>query len=137
MIAFTIYGKPQPKQRPRVLRSGITYTPKETVLYEAQVVQAAKESETLPQSPIQDKPLKMILWCYYPIPQSWTKEKKTLAARGKVYHTSRPDIDNLAKIIMDALNGIAYKDDALIAELVIHKLYSDEPRAEVVIDYIN
>lgn len=133
MITFTIPGKPQPKQRPRVTKRGITYTPKETLLYEAQVAEAAQKSELLPQSPTEN-PLKLILWCYMPIPKSWSKGKQEEARRGKIFPTSRPDIDNLAKIIMDALNGIAYKDDAQIVQLVINKRYSDEPRMEVLID---
>lgn len=133
MIEFTVSGKPQPKQRPRVLRSGITYTPKETLLYEEKVLQAAKESKLLDQSPT-EKPLKIIIWAYMPIPKSWPKGKQEQARRGKVLPTSRPDIDNLAKIIMDALNGEAYKDDSQICELVINKRFSDEPRVEVLID---
>lgn len=116
------------------MKSGITYTPKETLLYEEKVIQAAKESKLLPQSPIENTPLKMIIWCYFSIPTSWSKKKQEQARTGKIYPTSRPDIDNLGKIIMDALNGIAYVDDSQIVQLVINKKYSDEPMVEVLID---
>ena len=46
-------------------------------------------------------------------------------------YTKRPDIDNLAKAILDGLNGIAYTDDNQVAELEIQKLYSDKARTEV------
>ena len=137
MISFLVPGKPQPKQRPRVLKSGITYTPRETLLYEEKVIQAAKDSGTLPQSPIEDQALKMILWAFMPIPASWSKKKKEQARNRKIYPTNRPDIDNLAKIVMDALNRIAYADDSQIVQLVINKQYSDEPMIEVLIDEIN
>ena len=137
MISFSVPGKPQPKQRPRVLKSGITYTPRETLLYEEKVIQAAKDSGTLPQSPIEDQALKMILWAFMPIPASWSKKKKEQARNRKIYPTNRPDIDNLAKIVMDALNRIAYADDSQIVQLVINKQYSDEPMIEVLIDEIN
>jgi Holliday junction resolvase RusA-like endonuclease len=45
--------------------------------------------------------------------------------------TTKPDTDNIAKICLDALNGIAYHDDAQIVELQVSKLYSDEPRVVV------
>ena len=135
MLQFTLPGRPQPKQRPRVLKSGITYTPRETVLYEEQIIQAARQSELLPKSPTAE-PLKLIIWCFMPIPTSWRKSKQEAARKGKIYPVNRPDIDNLAKIVMDALNGIAYVDDAQVVQLVINKKYSDEPRLEVVLDEI-
>lgn len=137
MITFTIYGRPQPKQRPRVLRSGITYTPKETLNYEEQVKQAAIQSELLPDKPTEEA-LKIIIWCFFEIPKSWPKKKQEQARRGQIYPTARHngDIDNLAKIVMDGLNGVAYKDDSQIVQLVINKKYSEEPRVEVLIDRI-
>ena len=47
--------------------------------------------------------------------------------------TKKPDTDNIAKAILDALNGVAYYDDAQVVELHVVKKYSDEPRAEVMI----
>lgn len=134
MINFVVPGRPQPKERPRVTKSGYSFTPPRTKDYEALVVEQARKSKTLPQSPIEDTPLKMIIWCYMPIPTSWSNKKQDLARQGKLLPAKRPDIDNLGKIIMDALNGIAYKDDALIVQLVINKIYSDEPRVDVLID---
>ena len=46
-------------------------------------------------------------------------------------HTKRPDCDNLAKSILDALNGIAYDDDSQICSLSVFKFYGDEPRVEI------
>jgi len=45
--------------------------------------------------------------------------------------TTRPDLDNIAKIIMDALAGVAYEDDKQITSCSINKLYSDEPKVVV------
>lgn len=134
MINFVIPGRPQPKERPRVTRSGYSFTPPRTKEYEALVIEQAKKSGTLPQSPIEETPLKMIIWCYMPIPTSWSNKKQELARKGELLPAKRPDIDNLGKIVMDALNGVAYKDDAQIVQLVINKIYSDEPRLDVLID---
>ncbi len=43
----------------------------------------------------------------------------------ELYHQKRPDIDNLSKLVMDALNGVAYDDDKLVVELCAYKLVSD------------
>lgn len=47
--------------------------------------------------------------------------------QGKILPTKKPDCDNIAKIICDALNGVAYKDDKQIVQLLVSKVYSVEP----------
>lgn len=47
--------------------------------------------------------------------------------------TKKPDSDNIAKIICDSLNGIAYHDDSQIVELYICKSYSENPKVIVTI----
>ena len=53
---------------------------------------------------------------------------------GDIRPTKTPDYDNIGKIISDALNGVAYRDDAQIVEANISKYYSNLPRVEVMID---
>ena len=52
-------------------------------------------------------------------------------------HLKKPDSDNIAKIICDSLNGLAYKDDSQIAVLNVEKYYDEEERVEVIIKYEN
>ena len=59
----------------------------------------------------------------FPIPKSWSKAKKM----NPPPHTSRPDRDNLEKAIGDALNGIAWDDDAQICDGNVRKRYGTEP----------
>ncbi len=48
------------------------------------------------------------------------------------YHTKRPDIDNLAKAVKDALKGIVYADDSQIVEAHLFKQYGrPEVRIEI------
>ena len=42
----------------------------------------------------------------------------------KINPTKKPDIDNIVKIVLDAMNGIAFKDDTQITKLQVEKLYS-------------
>jgi len=43
----------------------------------------------------------------------------------------KPDADNIIKIIADALNGLAYKDDCQIVRLEFEKFYALTPRVEI------
>ena len=48
--------------------------------------------------------------------------------------TKKPDIDNIAKIILDALNKIAFKDDNQITKIEIEKKYAEEEKVYVKIE---
>jgi Holliday junction resolvase RusA-like endonuclease len=79
-------------------------------------------------------PLKMSLVFSMPIPVSYSKKRTQACLDRFEKYTKKPDIDNLAKTIMDALNGICYDDDSQIVRLIVDKVYSNEPRVSVVID---
>lgn len=113
-------------------KQGHTYTPKKTADYEKRVRKAYAEryDEPLPDG----IPLYMDVTFFMPIPKSWTKKKQEMARREEIFPVGRPDIDNLWKGILDALNGgVAYHDDSAVVAAEIRTCYSDEPRAEVVI----
>jgi len=64
------------------------------------------------------------------IPKSWSKAKTLRAENGDIVPTGRTgDLDNIAKSILDALNGLAYEDDCQVTTLIITKHYGDAPRA--------
>lgn len=44
-----------------------------------------------------------------------------------IHHTTRPDADNCLKLVFDALNGVYWRDDALIASLTATKRYGEAP----------
>ena len=71
------------------------------------------------------------IFAYYSIPKSTSKKKRELMLAGKIRPTKKPDFDNIAKIICDSLNGIAYQDDKLIVDGMFRKFYSEQPRVEV------
>ena len=50
---------------------------------------------------------------------------------GIIRPTKKPDLDNIAKAVLDSLNGIAYKDDSQIVSMVVSKKYSNRPRVEI------
>lgn len=77
--------------------------------------------------------LEVIINAYFNIPKSWSKSKKLAALNGEIRPQTKPDVDNISKIILDSLNAVAFDDDKQITDLHIHKYYSNEPRVEVTI----
>lgn len=138
-VKFTVYGEPKAKGRPRVSvrKSGDgdktfarAYTPKQTVIYENQVKLEYKNQCGSYRFP-DDAMLDIRIFAYYGIPKSTSKKKRELMLAGKIRPTKKPDFDNIAKIICDSLNGIAYQDDKLIVDGMFRKFYSEQPRVEV------
>jgi len=66
----------------------------------------------------------MYISARFPIPKSTTKRDRQLIMEGKLLPTKKPDGDNIAKVICDALNGVAYEDDTQIVKLVVSKIYT-------------
>lgn len=130
-VEFTVDGKPQGKARPRVMK-GYTYTPRNTVLYEEQVrTEYARQTNSYRFA--DDRLLCLQIWAYMPIPKSTPKAKRELMLSGHIRPAKRPDLDNILKAIADALNGIAYHDDAQLVDMRATRWYSDSPRVEVYI----
>lgn len=126
MIQFEIKGRPQAKQRPRFSR-GHTYTPKETVKFEKYVKECFEESKYEMLSGT----LKATLTFIYEVPKSKSKSIKNDMLNHVIRPTQRPDLDNLAKSILDSLNGLAYEDDSQIVELNCTKYYGLEAKTIV------
>ena len=79
-----------------------------------------------------DTPVSVEIRIGQAIPKSWSKTKRIRAELGEIVPLSRNgDIDNIAKSILDALNGFVYEDDCQVVRLKIVKFYSAEPYAEV------
>ena len=130
MIQFVIMGEPQGKGRPRFARSGRTYTPEKTAAYEKAAALAYKRRYQ-GKSFEKGVPLEMRIRAYCKGPQSASKAKRADMLSGMIRPTKTPDADNIAKIICDALNGVAYHDDAQIVSTTIEKWYAAVPRVEV------
>lgn len=133
LASFEIKGNPCGKQRPCF--NGYTktaFTPQKTKNYEElSRWEYIKQCEDIRFN--DNEPLIMTIEAYYPIPKSISKVKKEKLLSGEIRPTKKPDIDNIAKIIADSLNNLAYKDDSQIVECTIKKFYSDKPRVKVVI----
>ena len=138
-IRFTVPGNPFGKQRPKFARHGKfvqTYTPEETLLHEkiiAQVYEDVANGKKFEKK----VPLDIQITAYYPIPKSTSKKKRKEMLEHRIRPVVKPDLDNIAKLIYDALNGVAWHDDNAIVDTQIHKFYSENPRVEIFIQVVN
>ena len=124
-MTFTVPGDPFGKQRPRVA-NGRAYTPSQTKDYETKVAWCFRQGK----GKIYDGPVYIAITAYYPIPKRASKAERAEIACGARLPLRKPDADNIAKVILDALNGLAYHDDAQVVGLTVLKRYG-EPRVEV------
>ncbi len=107
------------KGRPRVVRakSGFshTYTPDATVEAENKIRAAFCAAVPAPYPTFPDGPVEVHITCYRPMPKS---RPRKVESEPDVY---KPDVDNLAKIVLDALNGLAWQDDTQVTCLLVSK----------------
>ncbi len=132
-ISFSVPGKPVGKARPRFSKNR-TYTPKKTVEYE-KWVQSCCTMECKNRIPGYTGPIEAQIMAYYPIPKSVSKVKREKMLSGAIKPGVKPDLDNVAKSILDALNGVAYYDDNQVTDLKVAKRYSEKPRVDVILKY--
>lgn len=130
-IKFTIHTVPAPKGRPRFVRMGKfvkTYTPKETLVAENNVLAQAIQHK--PERPLEHRASVELVFLMS-IPKGMTKRDRAIAGSGIFMHTKKPDIDNLGKTVLDALNGVFWRDDSIIWRLGMVKRYAENPGIEV------
>lgn len=116
-----VEGKIKGKARPRVF-NGHAITPKDTVNYENWVRLNYKQQD----GRYLKGSVRAIINAYYKIPKSYSKKRVQAIREGKEYPSKKPDADNIAKIILDSLNKIAFDDDSQVVELIISKRYTEE-----------
>lgn len=122
-IAFCISGTPTGKGRPRFnAATGRTYTPERTRSYEDWVRSCCMENCSGAFFPA-GTAIKAELFAFFPVPVSDSRIKKRNKLLAVLKPTKKPDGDNLAKIICDALNEIAYQDDSQITHLTVVKRF--------------
>jgi len=130
-VKFIVPGPPRGKGRPRFSRNGHTYTPKETEQYEAKIAYCYRQQcgRTFFEK---DIPLDVRISAYFPIPQSASKKRQQMMRDRIIRPTIKPDSDNIVKCL-DAINKVAFYDDAQIVDVQVRKFYSDDPRLVITI----
>lgn len=124
-----IPAKPVAKGRARANpKTGVHYTPKQTTVAEAWVRLKAVEAVGTPRVA---GPVAVRIVFVMPIPKTWSIPKRRAAEAGRSLPVTKPDWDNLAKLVSDALNGIAWADDAAVARAEVLKRYGPDPETVV------
>lgn len=137
IIEFEVPGEPMGKGRARTVRlkNGMShsYTPDKTTSYESLIKLCfinAVGADFIPMTGI----FQIDIQAYMAAPANKPKQWKVLALLDRVIMpTKKPDWDNIGKIVSDALNKIAYRDDAAIVDGRVRKFYSEYPRVEIVL----
>ena len=120
MIEFVIKGEIQTKQRPRAtMRNGYAtvYTPKDTINYENYV---KSEYQRQCDEWLGDSPLNVSIDFHFKAPKDI---EKLIELDYNILCVNHKDLDNLGKVILDALNGIAFVDDKQVIKLSLKKFY--------------
>ena len=78
-------------------------------------------------------PLEISILALFPIPKYVSRKTKELMLNGRLFPTKKPDADNIIKVILDALNGLAYRDDVQICRVYFEKMYAEIPETKVLI----
>lgn len=132
-LTFTIPGEPTAQGRPRFSTHGgfvKAYDPEKSRNYKAYVKLLASEAMQNIGLTLTELPLGVEIIADVGIP-SKSKKFKEQALNGLQLPIKKPDVDNVAKIILDSISGIVYKDDKQIVKLTVSKKYSDTPKVEV------
>lgn len=132
VVCFVVKGEPRGKGRPRFTKNGHTYTDVKTKQYESLVEWSYRMTSEYKFT----SPVRVVIMAHFKPPN---KSKKVVGdmLNGHILPTKKPDVDNIAKIILDGLNGIAWDDDTQVVELVVSKHYSEDPRVAVMIEELD
>ena len=137
-IEFEIPGAPVAKGRPKFSTYGgfpKAYTPAKTRNAEAFVKKCFLEQVKDFKMPNKG-PIMLYIVFFMPVPTSISKKKHKELVEKQAWHTKKPDLDNLVKLVNDALNGVAWEDDGCISFTQAIKCYGATPKTCVEIDYL-
>lgn len=141
-VSFVVKGKPTGQPRPRMTAVGghaRSYDPEKAVNYKAFVrmlcIDAMRKSGETDPTPVPGTGFKVRISAAFKPPASWSNKKKDRAIEGEIEATIKPDVDNIAKILMDAINGLIWSDDKMVTDLRVSKGYWTEDEVTMSIEW--
>lgn len=132
-FSFRVLGEPVAKARPRFnSKTRVAYTKSKTTKAENSIkYEYLKNGGERKGNYTGTVKVRMLF--VFPIRKSWTKKKQKEMLNS--FHTIKPDLDNLEKTVLDALNGLAFKDDSQVCEVTKIKAWSEIPYTQVTLIY--
>ena len=131
-VTFTIPGLPRGKGRPRMTRNGHVYTDAKTASFEGMVRSfAAQAMANAGLAMASGVPVRVLIAIAVPCPASYSRKRRAAALDGGVA-PFKPDVDNVAKSILDAMNGIVFDDDSRVTSLTVEKKFTAGPAVTTV-----
>lgn len=134
VAAFTLHldGKPQGQPRPR-FGAGAVYAGRQQRLAEGEIRRAWKEAGS-PR--LADGPLRLDLWLDVARPAGHFRKNGALSAEGERCpwpHRQKPDGDNAQKLVCDALNTLAWRDDVRFVEMHCYRSWAQWPSTTIIV----
>lgn len=129
MLLIEIHGNPCPQKQTRFVRRGSYVSTFDPSSKEKANIQWQLKAYA-PREPLAGA-VKVDLTFYLPVPKSTSGVRKRQMLNHVILPTKRPDVDNLAYLITNAMKSIIYCDDSQVVDLCMHKRYGAEPKTVV------
>lgn len=139
-FSFIVPGEVRGQGRPRTaIRGGyasIYDSPEDKAnkhniqLYAAEAMTSAEHGNLI-SSP--KTGISVEILCYVKVPETMSKKRKEMAYRGEIRPLRKPDLDNVMKAVLDACNGVVWRDDKEVTKALICRYYSDRPKLVVMV----
>ena len=130
---FEVIGEIVGKERPRVnMATGRVYTPNKTKDYEEWIKQSFFIK--YPKFDIITNRVKIEIIAYLKIPKSTSKKMAEKMLDDEISPLKKPDIDNIAKVVLDAINNYVIKDDIQVSKMSVEKKYSENEKLIIKIE---
>ena len=138
ILKFEVIGKAQGLDRSRQTANGHRFDSAKNRNNKAYIrmkaeAEAEKLGMALPLEPGKEGYM-VILEVNVAPPKSYTKKKLAEIARGEWRPLGKPDLDNVLKLYLDALNGSVIEDDRYVTEVMLSRKYN---QVEKVICYVS
>jgi crossover junction endodeoxyribonuclease RusA len=130
-IAFHVPGVPAPQGSKRHVGRGILVESSKALAPWRTTVGVVARQEY--SGPPLDGPVRVKLTFTFPRLKRHYRANGELRDSAEYWHGSRPDVDKLARAVLDGLTGIVFRDDGQVCELAAGKRYGDNAGVDVMV----
>lgn len=135
-VAFSLDYLPHAKGRARITTIGgfpRAFTPHKTKVSMERIKDDLHALRYVHNAHILRGPFLLIVSYTFHVPKSYSKKKREACLSGEIFHTAKPDVNNLNSTILDALSGFLYDDDRMCVDLHARKQWGHEDKTEIII----